>query len=96
MLMNRVVLVGDLLPTADKWERIITAGGGQVAITKGMMTAPVKRLIELPSEDAMKLVVVPDTFKENKLVKKLRELGYSPVPSRYVRIPYIFTYIVAS
>ena len=84
MVMNRVVLIGDLLPSSDKWQRVISSAGGHVAITKGTMTAAVKQLEEIPSSSPTKLAVIPDQFKENKLVKTLRSLGYSFVPSRYV------------
>ena len=83
-IMNRVVLVGDLLPSSDKWQRVISSAGGHVAITKGTMTAAVRQLEEIPSSSPTKLAVIPDQFKENKLVKTLRSLGYSFVPSRYV------------
>ena len=84
MIIHRVVLVGDLLPSSDKWQRVISAAGGHVAITKGAMTAAVKQLEEIPSSSTTKLVVLPDQFNENKLVKTLRSFGYSFVPSRYV------------
>ena len=76
-----------MLPASDKWERIITGGGGSVAITKGTLTQAVKRLIySADTENALKLCILPDGFKENKLVKILQEEGYACVPSRYVPI----------
>ncbi|KNB42549.1 hypothetical protein JH06_3800 [Blastocystis sp. subtype 4] len=85
----KIVLVGSLLPASDKWERIITGGGGSVAITKGTLTQAVKRLIySADTENALKLCILPDGFKENKLVKTLQEEGYlldllskDPVPN---------------
>ena len=85
--MYRIVLVGTLIPASDKWERIITGGGGYVAITKGTLTQPVKRLLNSEdTENGTKLCILPDGFKENKLVKTLLEEGYACVPSRYVTI----------
>lgn len=58
-----------------------------VAITKGTVTQAVKRLINsLDGEGGLRLCVLPDGFKENKLVKTLREMGFACVPSRYVSI----------
>ena len=83
--MNRLVLVGELMPSSEKWSRIIEAGGGQSVSTKSNLTNVVKQFVKECGE-CERLAVIPDSMKKNKLIQFLIENQFVCIPSSYVRI----------
>lgn len=81
--MNRLVLVGELMPSSDKWARIIEAGGGLSISTKNSLTNMVKQFVKECSE-CERLAVIPDSMKKNKLIQFLLENQFVCIPSSYV------------
>ena len=81
-MTGRIVLVGDLKPTSDKWKRIVESAGGTVAITKKNVTAGVKALME--KTGAMRVAVVPDAFGKCTLTNQLKQHGFIFVHSNFV------------
>lgn len=81
-MIGRVVLVGDLKPTSDKWKRIIEGAGGKVAITKKNVTAGVKSLME--KAGVMRIAVVPEGFAKCTLTNQLKQKGFLFVHSSFV------------
>lgn len=88
LFILRIVLVGSLTPSAEKWERIITAAGGQVAITKCRLSVGVRTLVERDGGEAgFRLCILPDQASQRgktALVKYCEQWGYVCVSSNYV------------
>ena len=63
-MKGRVVLIGDLIPSSDKWSRIIEAGGGTSVHTKSTITQAVREFVKEDTE-GMKVAVVPEGMKKN-------------------------------
>ncbi|KAK8824812.1 hypothetical protein WA538_005478, partial [Blastocystis sp. DL] len=81
----RIVLVGRIVPSSEKWERIITAGGGKVAITSSRLSMETRALIEGDEgEGGLRLCVLPDHFPKNHLVEYATQWGYACVSSQYL------------
>ena len=79
------MLVGRIVPSSEKWERIITAGGGKVAITSSRLSMETRSLIEGDEgEGGLRLCVLPDHFPKNRLVEFATQWGYACVSSQYV------------
>lgn len=84
-MTSRIVLVGRIVPSSEKWERIITAGGGKVAITSSRLSMETRALIEGDEgEGGLRLCVLPDHFPKNHLVEYATQWGYACVSSQYV------------
>ena len=83
-MRSSVVLVGVLKPSSEKWKRIIEGGGGRVVITKANLTAEVRAVLD--DHVDVKVAVIPDGFKQNKLVTQLCKHQFVCVPSLYVGI----------
>ena len=82
--MHRIVLVGVLKPSSEKWKRIIEGGRGRVVITKARLTSEVRGVLDDHAD--VKVAVIPDGFKQNRLVTQLCKHHFVCVPSLYVRI----------
>lgn len=85
ILLCRIILVGKLTPSSEKWERIICGGGGKVVVTKSRLSIEVRSLVESDKgEPGLRLCVLPDDFKKNQLLEYASQWGYACVPSTYV------------
>lgn len=84
VLMNRVVLVGELIPTSEQWSRIITAGGGRTVSVKNSITNGLRQFVKEEKEQT-RLAVVPDKAKKTKVIQFLLDHHYICVSSGYVR-----------
>ena len=92
--MCRIVLVGDLMPTSDKWKRIIESAGGETSVVaKTSVTKELRNFLsaidnEIEEEDdedvSKRLAILPDGMKKNALVSLLLQHHFSCVPSRFV------------
>ena len=82
--------MGTLTPSAEKWKRIITAGGGKVAITQSKLSIDVRSLAEEDQVEAgLRLCILPDDYptkRKSPLVKFCEKWGYMCVQSCYVGI----------
>ena len=80
--------MGTLTPSAEKWQRILTAGGGKVAITQSKLSIDVRSLVEDDQGEAgLRLCILPDDYPTNRkspLVKFCEKWGYMCVYSCYV------------
>lgn len=85
IIMNRVVLVGELIPTSEQWSRIITAGGGRTVSVKNSITNGLRQFVKEEKEQT-RLAVVSDKAKKTKLIQFLLEHHYICVSSGYVGI----------
>ena len=85
-IMGRIVLVGELLPTSDKWKRIIDSSGGETLIVpKTSVNKNVKNYLStIDGEESKRLAILPDGMKRNPLVTLLLQHHFSCVPSRFV------------
>ena len=84
-MKTRVVLIGDLIPSSDKWSRIIEGGGGTSVHTKSTITQAVREFVKGETE-GMRVAVVPENMKKNKLIQFLLDHHFVCVPSAYVMI----------
>lgn len=84
VLMNRVVLVGELIPTSEQWSRIITAGGGRTVSVKNSITNGLRQFVKEEKEQT-RLAVVADKAKKTKVIQFLLDHHYICVSSGYVR-----------
>ena len=85
----RIVLVGDLVPSSEKWERIIVASGGSVQISKGKLTNALKEFV-VEANEGMRLCVCPKEMRKNRLLNFLENHGFLFVPTDYVIVVSLF------
>lgn len=78
------MLVGELVPSSDKWTRIIQGGGGKAVSTKSTITQGVRELVK-EEGPGMRLAVIREDMKKNKLIQFLLDHHFICVPSTYVR-----------
>ena len=87
LIIFRIILVGKLTPSAEKWKRIICGGGGNVAVTNSTLSGEVRSLVESDGDNlGLRICVIPESFTKNGLVDYVLQWGYSCVPSTYVGI----------
>lgn len=82
-IINRIVLVGDLTPSSNKWERIIVSSGGSVRITKGQLTSDLRNFA-MEENEGMRLCVCPKEMRQTRLTNYMEEHGFLCVPTDFV------------
>ena len=84
-MLHRIILVGKLTPSSEKWKRIICGGGGNVAVTNSRLSFEVRSLVESDEDKPGLLIcVIPESYTKNGLIEYVLQWGYSCVPSTYV------------